>query len=101
MANLRQTVHQVVSGYAKDGLNCTSYLTQNTDGSSLTNLGGYRIYYGNSTQAMTQSIQITNAGLTSYTVGNLTPGTYFFSLAAYTTDGVESAPSAVGSKTIM
>ena len=36
MANLRQTVHQVVSGYAKDGLNCTSYLTQNTDGSLLT-----------------------------------------------------------------
>lgn len=75
--------------------------TQNTDGTSLTNLGGYRIYYGTSPSALSQSIQITNAGLTSYTVGNLSPGTYYFALAAYTTDGVESAPSPVGSKTVL
>ncbi|MCA0456095.1 MAG: XisI protein [Chloroflexi bacterium] len=36
MATLKQTVHQVVSEYAKDGLNCISYLTQNADGSLLT-----------------------------------------------------------------
>lgn len=36
MATLKQTVHQVVSEYAKDGLNCISYLTQNNDGSLLT-----------------------------------------------------------------
>lgn len=36
MATLKQTVHQVVSEYAKDGLNCVSYLTQNNDGSLLT-----------------------------------------------------------------
>ena len=36
MATLKQIVHQVVSEYAKDGLNCTSYLTQNDDGSLLT-----------------------------------------------------------------
>jgi len=36
MATLKQTVLKVVSEYAKDGLNCTSYLTQNEDGSLLT-----------------------------------------------------------------
>jgi len=75
--------------------------TQNTDGSSLTNLGGYRIYYGTSPSALTQTLQVTNPGLTSYTVGNLSPGTYYFALAAYTTDGVEGDASAVGSKTIL
>ena len=75
--------------------------TQNTDGSSLTNLGGYRIYYGTDQSNLGSSIQVTNAGLTSYTVGNLQPGTYFFAVAAYTTDGVEGVKSGVGSKTIM
>lgn len=36
MATLKQIVYQVVSEYAKDGLNCISYLTQNNDGSLLT-----------------------------------------------------------------
>ncbi len=75
--------------------------TANTDGSTLNNLAGYRVYYGMSEGAMTQTIQITNPGLTSYTVGNLTPGTYYFSIAAYTADGVEGSSSGVGSKTIL
>jgi|SRR3954453_7941664 len=36
MATLKQTVLKVVAEYAKDGLNCISYLTQNDDGSLLT-----------------------------------------------------------------
>jgi hypothetical protein len=75
--------------------------TQNTDGTSLTNLSGYRIYYGTNAASLGSSIQVTNAGLTSYTVGGLTPATYFFAVAAYTADGVEGAQSVVGSKTIM
>jgi hypothetical protein len=75
--------------------------TQNTDGTSLTNLSGYRIYYGTDPSSLASSIQITNGGLTSYTVGSLTPATYYFAIAAYTADGVEGAQSAVGRKTIM
>lgn len=74
--------------------------TTNTDGSSLTKLAGYRIYYGTSANALNRVIDVTNPGLTSYTVGDLTTGTYYFSVAAYTTDGVEGDKSAVGSKTI-
>jgi len=36
IATLKQKALKVVSEYAKDGLNCTSYLTQNEDGSLLT-----------------------------------------------------------------
>lgn len=36
MDNLKQIVHKVVSEYAKYGLNCISYLTQNEDGNLLT-----------------------------------------------------------------
>jgi hypothetical protein len=75
--------------------------TQNTDGSSLTNLAGYRIYYGSSASSLTSTILVSNPGLTSYTVGNLTPGTYYFAVAAFTTDGVEGAQSGVGSKSIL
>ncbi|HEV7631789.1 MAG TPA: putative Ig domain-containing protein, partial [Steroidobacteraceae bacterium] len=74
--------------------------TQNTDGSALGNLAGYRIYYGTDPNALSSTIQVTNAGLTTYVIGNLGAGTHYFAIAAYSTDGVESAKSAVGSKTI-
>jgi len=74
--------------------------TQNTDGSSITNLAGYNIYYGTSAGDLTTKIQVTNPGLTAYTVADLGAGTYYFSISAYTANGVESAPSIVGSKTI-
>lgn len=75
--------------------------TQNTDGSSVANLGGYNIYYGTSTTAMTNKIQVTNAGLTSYTVSGLNSGTHYFGISAYSSAGVESDLAIVGSKTIM
>ncbi len=74
--------------------------TQNTDGSALGNLSGYRIYYGNSPTTLGNTIQLTNPGLTSYVVGNLTSGTYYFAIAAYTSAGAESVLSNVSSKTI-
>ena len=74
--------------------------TQNTDGSSVENLAGYNIYYGTSADKLTTKIQVTNPGLTAYTVADLGAGTYYFAISAYTSSGVESAPSVVGSKTI-
>jgi hypothetical protein len=74
--------------------------TQNTDGSSVSNLGGYNIYYGTSAESLTNKIQVSNAGLTAYTVSNLDSGTYFFGISAYTTSGAESDVAVVGSKTI-
>ncbi len=74
--------------------------TQNTNGTALTNLAGYRISYGTTT-AIEQTIQIANPGVTSYTVPNLAPGTYYFAVRAYTSGGTESANSNITSKVIM
>lgn len=74
--------------------------TQNTDGTPLTNLAGYRIYYGNTAATMTQSVQIADPNTVSYTISNLMPGTWFFSMRSYTTANVESALSGVASTTI-
>jgi hypothetical protein len=74
--------------------------TLNTDGSALTTLAGYRIHYGASADAMTQSIQIANPGLTTYVIENLAPGTYYFAVRAYTSNGAESDYSNVASKVV-
>ncbi|HEX9023545.1 MAG TPA: fibronectin type III domain-containing protein, partial [Geobacteraceae bacterium] len=66
--------------------------TTNTDGSQLTNLAGYKIYYGTASGQYTQAV---NAGnVTSYTITNLTNGVkYYFAATAYNTAGVESGYS--------
>lgn len=74
--------------------------TANTDGSQVSNLAGYNIYYGTSEDDLSTKIQVTNPGLTAYTVADLGAGKYFFGISAYTSAGVESAVSVVGSKTI-
>jgi hypothetical protein len=74
--------------------------TRNTDGSSLTNLAGYRISYGTSASSLSKTITVTNPGLSSYVVESLTAGTWYFSIKAYTSTGTESAASTVVSKSV-
>ena len=74
--------------------------TTNTDGSTLTNLAGYRIVYGASPTQLTQTIQVASAGMSSYVVENLAPGTYYFALRAYTAKGAESTESNVVAKVV-
>jgi Putative Ig domain len=74
--------------------------TDNTDGTSLTNLAGYQINYGTTANDLTQTVRIANPGLTSYMVTDLSIGTWYFAVEAYNTAGVLSAPSNVVSKTI-
>lgn len=74
--------------------------TQNTDGSALTNLSGYRIYYGTSSGALTQTIQLNNPSVSTYMVENLSPATYYFAVRAITSAGAESALSNVTSKKV-
>jgi hypothetical protein len=73
--------------------------TTNTDGTPVTPLSGYTIYYGTSPGALTQSVAV-SASTTSYTVTGLAAGTWYFGMAADAADGTESAMSNVGSKTI-
>ncbi len=72
----------------------------NTDGSAITNLAGYKIYYGTVSNNLNQSIKLTNTGLTAYTLSNLTSGTWYFGVTAVTTAGTESTLSNVAKKSI-
>jgi hypothetical protein len=74
--------------------------TQNTDGSPLTNLAGFHIYYGTTEGSWTSTITILEGTETSYVVSGLAPGTYYFTVVAFNTDGVDSTDSNIGSKTI-
>jgi len=76
--------------------------TANTDESSLTDLSGYKIYYGLSPDALTNSITVNNAGITSYVVENLTTNVvYYFSITAINGLNIESDLSNVTSKLIL
>jgi hypothetical protein len=75
--------------------------TQNTDGSTATDLAGYRVYHGLAPDALNDAFQVPGAASTTYTVSQLASGTHYFAVAAYTSAGVEGARSAVGSKTIL
>jgi hypothetical protein len=74
--------------------------TQNTDGTPVTDLAGYHIYYGTSSGTWTSTITVLEANETSYVVSGLSPGTYYFAVVAFNTAGEDSPQSNVGSKTI-
>jgi hypothetical protein len=73
--------------------------TQNTDGSTLTDLAGTKIYYGTSPTALSSTKTVAGAGVTSTTISPLAAGTWYFAAAAFTSSGAESENSAVVSKT--
>jgi hypothetical protein len=74
--------------------------TQNTDGSPLTNLAGYRVYWGPAVGNYTGSVTLNTAGLTSYVVQNLAPGRYYFAVSALNSSGVESTLSNSATKMV-
>lgn len=74
--------------------------TRNADGSTLRNLAGYRIVYGTSRNALNRTIEVKNPGISTYVVENLSPGTYYFGVKAFTSSGTESALSNIASKTV-
>jgi hypothetical protein len=75
--------------------------TENTDGSALTNLNGFKIYYGTASKQYTNSIVLSNPGLLTYVIDALTIGTtYYFAVIAVSSAGVESTYSPEASATI-
>ena len=72
----------------------------NTDGTSLTGVTGYRIYYGPSPANLPDSILVPGAGATSHVISGLTPGTHYFAVATLDSVGVASDLSNAASKTV-
>ncbi|HTK98428.1 MAG TPA: hypothetical protein VL379_10420 [Pseudomonadales bacterium] len=73
--------------------------TKNVDGSALTNLAGYKVYYGNGPRTYTQTVSISGASTLQRTIA-LTPGTWYFAVSAIDSQGVESAKSGEVSKVV-
>jgi hypothetical protein len=74
--------------------------TTNTDGTPLTDLAGYRIYYGQSPGALNQSIAIHDPHAIHYTFRNLAAGTWYFRVTCINSAAVESAMSPVVAYTV-
>jgi hypothetical protein len=74
--------------------------TTDADGSVLTNLAGYKIFYGNSTETMNSVVQISNPATLSYEIAGLSKGTWYFTVVAYNSLNIDSTPSATASKAI-
>jgi hypothetical protein len=67
--------------------------TARVDGTPLTNLAGYKILYGRMSGTYDYEIAIDNPGISAYVVENLVSGDWFFALAAYDSEGLESERS--------
>jgi hypothetical protein len=80
-------------------LNWTAPTTR-SDGSSLTNLAGYRIRYGNALTDLRYLVEVANPAATSQVLDNLTAGTWYFTMTAYDVAGIESVQTNPVSKVI-
>jgi hypothetical protein len=67
--------------------------TVNDDGSTLTDLAGYKIHYGTKTGSYTGSVTVPNAGISRYELESLPTGQVFIAMTALNASGAESALS--------
>lgn len=91
------TVTQSTTGRATLSWNAPS---QRTDGTPLTDLAGFRVYYGNSGSDLRYVIEIKDPGARSWVIENLTAGTWYFAATAFDISGAESDRSNTASKAI-
>lgn len=74
--------------------------TENSDGTNLGNLAGYRVMYGRSAANLDQTVSVDNPSVNRYVVENLGSGTWYFAVAAVNTSGATSQLSNTANKTI-
>ena len=74
--------------------------TEYTNGTALTDLAGYRLYYGKSRSELSSVVQLSDAAVSAYTVRNLGTATWYFAVTAYSETGVESPVSQIVSKVV-
>jgi len=69
--------------------------TENTDGTYLDDLAGYRIYSGASPDDLAPRVTLDNPSLSRYVVEPLAPGELYFAITALNSNGLESGLSEV------
>lgn len=74
--------------------------TERADGTPLINLAGYKVYWSMTPDEFPNSVTISNPGLTSYMIEQLTPTTWYFTATAFDSEGFESRYSNIASKVI-
>lgn len=76
--------------------------TTNADGSALTDLSGFKIYYGTvrDRDTLNNVVTIDNPSVNRFVVENLAPGTYFVAASAFNSRGMESERSEVSESVI-
>ena len=75
-------------------------VTQNSDGTPLSDLAGYKVYYGTSASALNSVVVLPDPSATTYLVTNLSSATWYFAVAAYTSGGTQGALSNVVAKMV-
>jgi hypothetical protein len=66
----------------------------------LTDLAGYKIYWGTTAGNYPNSVTINDATATTYVVDNLAPGAYEFVATSFNTSNVESSYSTPATKVV-
>jgi hypothetical protein len=74
--------------------------TQNSNGTLITDLAGYKIHYGTASANYTKVVAVSNPSLSRYVLDSLESGTYFFAITAYNSKGIESTLSGEISATL-
>jgi hypothetical protein len=72
---------------------------ENVDGTPLTDLAGYEIYFGEQSRNYFDSVYVAGSSTTSKTI-ELPPGSYYFAMTAWDNEGNESAYSNEVIKTV-
>ncbi|HUQ51316.1 MAG TPA: fibronectin type III domain-containing protein, partial [Gammaproteobacteria bacterium] len=72
----------------------------NTDGTPLTDLSAFKVYWGTTQGTYPYSAQISNVAARTHTVTGLQTGQWYFVVTALNSKGVESPKSNVWTKTV-
>ena len=96
------------NAFGGEAVQSWDYPTTNTDGTALTDLGGFKVYYGTASGSYAANVDVIFAtcvtaspcSSSTFTVTNLSEATYYFTATAYDTSGNESDFSNEVSKTI-
>lgn len=74
--------------------------TTNADGTMLSDLDGFIVYYGTQSGSYTQSVRVTDPTVNSVVIADLATGTWFFAVSAVDESDNESALSQEVSKVV-